>query len=405
MPCRLLVTIFEKTGSAVGSTKDKCIVKQRISKHVYALPNKPQSAKSKGVNIESPVYSWPHIYFVVDDFEDMLEDVRLQPNEYVLIELSTYIRTKQRHAHKKIRKSPKSWLASGAESREKYELKRKNNLPVFGRQKHLNRQENDSNIVEKEVVLFKGATSYETLVGMYTQKHNNGNLISKLRNTSYSTEFLVLQDPRRTSCTQIALKGGKNSPNLCSKVFDFEDKLGLRYSHSNPALRNLTKPPNSPQPCIELVLKSSEQLHCPQPIRPIKSPQFSHLITTSPLRRHSSNLHPHQSSLQIEKSLSTYHQPGSPHDKNNLYFFTSCLTDSVLVCNETSRRNDSNPLSKWLQRLTSPFMFDSYARPSSADQRSSNSPESLHFFINHISIHWSDIVNDIFDAKRQVDHY
>ncbi|KAG0235573.1 hypothetical protein BGW42_005012 [Actinomortierella wolfii] len=86
--CKLTVAVCNRvaeTNPLTGVTKTSMTcTRKHVSKRVYASPTKSRM----DVKEESVECSWPIIYYVIDDFEDMFEHLMVQGQEYLCVELA-----------------------------------------------------------------------------------------------------------------------------------------------------------------------------------------------------------------------------------------------------------------------------------------------------------------------------
>ncbi|KAJ1941526.1 hypothetical protein EC988_006735, partial [Linderina pennispora] len=94
MPCKLTVAVCRRRsrqgGAGQRGSGGLSMVRRHVSKRVYALPNKSRMDRPKD-STSPPECSWPHIYYVIDDYEDMFEDMFVKKGEYLCVELSARI--------------------------------------------------------------------------------------------------------------------------------------------------------------------------------------------------------------------------------------------------------------------------------------------------------------------------
>ncbi|KAJ1938362.1 hypothetical protein FBU59_004462, partial [Linderina macrospora] len=94
MPCKLTVAVCRRRSRQGGASQrgsgGLSMVRKHVSKRVYALPNKSRMDRPKD-STSPPECSWPHIYYVIDDYEDMFEDMFVKKGEYLCVELSARI--------------------------------------------------------------------------------------------------------------------------------------------------------------------------------------------------------------------------------------------------------------------------------------------------------------------------
>ncbi|PVU87880.1 hypothetical protein BB559_005837 [Furculomyces boomerangus] len=410
MPCLLTVSVYKKTLSN-NSNNPIISLKRMINKPVYALPNRPQNKRPKSYS-GPPECSWPLIYFMVDDFEDFLEEIVLSQSEFLTVELSTFISTQP------TTKTCINNNISKTISKDKYLNQPNFNISktFISSKKNTDSEPKAPTISEKKIILFKGAASFESLLDTYNKQQNNINIITRLRNNGYTTEFVKLKTEDGKSGAQIALKGNDFYPkNLESQKFDSCEKKGLKYSYSNPALRSFAteKPTNSlslhqniphpPQSIYTLENHKSERSPTLLPkVTPMKS-HCSHFVNTSG-RRFSAS--PSFASLKDFHSVepqtkrsnkNTSEIADMPH--HTLIFQPPSALESLSSHISLGKTYKMYSFSRWFQKITIPIVPDGFG----LSLQPKPLPESLHCFINYVYIPWGDIVRDILEAKNVVD--
>ena len=69
------------------SSSSPMVTRKRVTKHVYASPNKSRMDKKTSQN----TVSYPVLYFCVNDFEDAFEGMVIEEHEYLCVELFTTV--------------------------------------------------------------------------------------------------------------------------------------------------------------------------------------------------------------------------------------------------------------------------------------------------------------------------
>nr|CAG8440774.1 10870_t:CDS:2 [Entrophospora candida] len=134
--------------------------KKHVSKRVYALPTKSRM----DVKDSSMECSYPLIYYVIDDYEDMFENLIVSQDEYLCVDDDYYYNNSNRRRNNRQRRSMT------------------NNL--FPQQK------------DTKVILFQGAASYTSLLDVYQQKADGKlNRRFKIGPTTPPTEYVMMRGP------------------------------------------------------------------------------------------------------------------------------------------------------------------------------------------------------------------
>ncbi|CAJ0744941.1 9532_t:CDS:2 [Entrophospora sp. SA101] len=161
--------------------------KKHVSKRVYALPTKSRM----DVKDSSMECSYPLIYYVIDDYEDMFENLIVSQDEYLCVERSMT-----------------------------------NNL--FPQQK------------DTKVILFQGAASYTSLLDVYQQKADGKlNRRFKIGPTTPPTEYVMMRGPHGKG-ESIAEQEQEMSEiaNLPTNIYNNNHYTNNATSKSNSAYNN-----------------------------------------------------------------------------------------------------------------------------------------------------------------------
>ncbi|RUO95791.1 hypothetical protein BC936DRAFT_143216 [Jimgerdemannia flammicorona] len=88
LPCKLTVAVCKRVEPAgPGQKTSMTCSRKHVSKRVYALPTKSRM----DVKESSVECSYPLIYYVIDDYEDMFEQLVVMEGEYLCVELAVTI--------------------------------------------------------------------------------------------------------------------------------------------------------------------------------------------------------------------------------------------------------------------------------------------------------------------------
>ncbi len=153
-----------------------------VTKRVYALPTKSRM----DVKQESVECSWPLIYYVIDDFEDMFEQLMVHENEYLCVELAvTLPATSGSRSQGSLMEQGASWTLPHSRSHHHNDAvqigKPFPSTPIRGGSK---------------ITLFQGAAGYQNLLGIYQQKAaSKVGRRFKLGPHTVPTEFVMMRGP------------------------------------------------------------------------------------------------------------------------------------------------------------------------------------------------------------------
>ncbi|KAF9584313.1 hypothetical protein BGW38_006887 [Lunasporangiospora selenospora] len=237
--CKLTVAVCSRVAvinPTTGITKSSMIcTRKHVSKRVYALPTKARM----DVKEESVECSWPSIYYVIDDFEDMFEQVMVQENEYLCVELavtipSTNPGTTPSGSSLFNPASPMSRRGSGPSSPSKYQDSRKtghdNWDPISGEGLQEGRPFPAMPTQGSKVTLFQGAAGFSNLLDIY--QHKAAPKIGrrfKFGPHTIPTEFILMRGPGKRGGAQVAVTAShiRDDPSL-----DLVD-TPLQYTKNN----------------------------------------------------------------------------------------------------------------------------------------------------------------------------
>ncbi|OMJ23919.1 hypothetical protein AYI70_g1929 [Smittium culicis] len=523
MPCTLTISIFRKQ----SEDNNSLVKKKEIQKKVYALPNFPQKLNNKSVS-EPPLNSYPLIHYIVQDFEDCLDQILLGPHEFFNVELSTFIQFDKSSINIPDIFSPqstspsKSLLISNLIPNLNCQQINQNdstgnntnndnfdniftsnsekcgNHPTFTKDDSQNTSiltkkddfdthsdditEKDSefsqdtnvcvsptksanSLVEKftlkrkKVILYKSWSSYDSLLDSYLTKQKNVNILARIRNTSFNTEFIKIENVKKTGAAQIGLKGTHfTTEQEKSNSPDHLYHKNLKHSQSNPTLN--IQVDNTPlitriidqkfksapslvlccddDKCIKLEVKGSEHSYsypyeksklCSSSEKSqVLSPKLTNIkshcsiLINNQYRRYSSNTSPAEYSINPERlkpiAFNTRKVkpklggmcdslPSPPlvanctalESLNSHKQVCSTIGSNISNSNKPAKQSDRT-FTKWLQKISFPSVVSENFGLSFQNKPG---PDSLNVFVNFVYIPWNEIIKDIISAKNSVD--
>ncbi|CAG8537000.1 4683_t:CDS:2 [Dentiscutata erythropus] len=191
LPCKLTVAVCTRTpaDNADGPSQKTSMTcsRKHVSKRVYALPTKSRM----DIKETSMECSYPVIYYVIDDYEEMFEHLIVSDGEYL---------------------------------RNSRHRKSMTNEPFP--------QHNDT-----KITLFQGAASYSALLDIYKQKTaNKHNRRFKMGPQTPPTEYIMMRGP-----------GGKGHAQVAITASSLEDDfLDSTSQSTSPPSTNITFPGSGP---------------------------------------------------------------------------------------------------------------------------------------------------------------
>ncbi|KAK9760948.1 hypothetical protein K7432_014529 [Basidiobolus ranarum] len=173
LPCRLTVAVCKRNTDNIATpglkTSMTCTWKH-VSKRVYALPSKSRM-DTKDSNWEC---SYPLIYYVIEDYDDMFEQLVIKEGEYLCVELAVGM--------------PDGEDENPEESSDE--------------ESHVGKKTPSDN----KITLFQGAASYSALLDLYRQKASN-KIKSRfaLGPSVPPTEYVMMRGPGAKGHAQVAI--------------------------------------------------------------------------------------------------------------------------------------------------------------------------------------------------------
>ncbi|KAJ1841804.1 hypothetical protein LPJ73_005998 [Coemansia sp. RSA 2703] len=230
MPCKLTVAVCRRRSKQGSQRGGMSVVRKHVSKRVYALPNKSRMDRPKD-NVTPPECSWPYIYYVIDDYEDMFEDMFIKKGEYLCVELSARI---------PVPEDPLAAPASKgvADSNEKPISVASQDGNVFNSvRSRLTSAASGTGTCK--IVLFQGAASYSALIDNYVHRLSSKNMLHRLRKPTYTPEFIMMRGPGGKGHAQVAITGRSSADEA-----DFASRNASRVT--SPILQPLSSVPSVP---------------------------------------------------------------------------------------------------------------------------------------------------------------
>ncbi|CAG8460342.1 12940_t:CDS:2, partial [Ambispora leptoticha] len=203
LPCKLTVAVCTRTttsndgtssdgGSGNQKTSMTCS-RKHVSKRVYALPTKPQT----DIKETSMECSYPLIYYVIDDYEEMFEHLIVTEGEYLCVELAVTIP----------RKSDVEEDSEDEESDDDYYSR--NSQRNTKNRRSMTNGPFPQPCNDNKITLFQGAASYSSLLEIYKQKSASKlNRRFKMGPVTPPTEYVMMRGP-----------GGKGHAQACELYY------------------------------------------------------------------------------------------------------------------------------------------------------------------------------------------
>ncbi|KAJ2401599.1 hypothetical protein GGI23_001290 [Coemansia sp. RSA 2559] len=237
MPCKITVAVCRRRSKQGAQRGGMSVVRKHVSKRVYALPSKSRMDKPKD-NACPPECSWPYIYYVIDDFEDMFEDMFVKKGEYLCVELSARIPIPNMPEETGSGLQSKSLVPNSNEKPISFASQDGGSGNVFNsmRSRLLSAA---SGTGTSKIVLFQGAASFGALVDNYAHRLSSKNMLHRLRKPTYTPEFIMMRGPGGRGHAQVVITGRSNSEEL---------DLASRNASivSSPVLQPQPSAPNMP---------------------------------------------------------------------------------------------------------------------------------------------------------------
>ncbi|KAF9396006.1 hypothetical protein BGX21_009707 [Mortierella sp. AD011] len=180
------------------------IVQKHVSKRVYALPTKSR-VDVKEATVEC---SWPLIYYVIDDYEDMFEQLLVRDNEYLCVELAVTLPSSTGSGPQNP-SSPTSRQPHRGMSQETHwsHVSGNDGLQVGKPFPMIPSRGGSSSGGSDKITLFQGAAGFSNLLGIYQQKASSkiGRKF-KFGPHTVPTEFVMMRGPGGRGHAQSKIK-------------------------------------------------------------------------------------------------------------------------------------------------------------------------------------------------------
>ncbi|KAF9348057.1 hypothetical protein BGX26_000491 [Mortierella sp. AD094] len=209
LPCKLTVAVCSRvaeTNPITGATKTSMTCTQKhVSKRVYALPTKSR-VDVKEATVEC---SWPLIYYVIDDYEDMFEQLLVRDNEYLCVELAVTLPSSAGLGSGPLSpSSPTSRQLHRGMSQETHWNKISGNDGLQVGKPFPMMSGRGSGGGSDKITLFQGAAGFSNLLGIYQQKAAS-KVGRKFRFGPHTvpTEFVMMRGPGGRGHAQFSTQG------------------------------------------------------------------------------------------------------------------------------------------------------------------------------------------------------
>ncbi|RIB05281.1 hypothetical protein C2G38_612813 [Gigaspora rosea] len=195
LPCKLTVAVCTRTpADSADEPNQKTSMtcsRKHVSKRVYALPTKSRM----DIKETSMECSYPIIYYVIDDYEEMFEHLIVSDGEYLCVELAVTIPNKSDDDDDFSDNDSDDDYYDGTTNIRRNNRHRKSmtNEPFP--------QHNDT-----KITLFQGAASYSALLDIYKQKTApKQNRRFKMGPQTPPTEYIMMRGPGGKGHAQVAI--------------------------------------------------------------------------------------------------------------------------------------------------------------------------------------------------------
>jgi hypothetical protein len=195
LPCKLTVAVCTRTTLPDSSQKTSMTCSHRhVSTRVYALPTKSRM----DVKDTSMECSYPLIYYVVDDYEEMFEQFEqliVRENEYLCVELAVTIPSKSNDDEEE----------SDNDSDDDYYEPRNHRSSRLTYQPITNGPfPPQVRSCDTKITLFQGAAPYSALLDIYKQKAASRlNRRFKMGPVTPPTEYIMMRGPNNKGHAQV----------------------------------------------------------------------------------------------------------------------------------------------------------------------------------------------------------
>ncbi|KAL1921214.1 uncharacterized protein VTP21DRAFT_10930 [Calcarisporiella thermophila] len=234
LPCKLTVAVCRRV-TENDKTSMMCS-RKHVSKRVYALPTKSR------VDMKESRWecSYPLIYYVIDDYEDMFANLVVKEGEYLCVELAVTIphaTNTEDLQQKQRRQRDKSGNHhelddSGDEEDEEDDGGPFTPYGLSGSSRASNKPFPQPSATK--ITLFQGAASYSAMLDIYRQKSVGKSSSRRFHLGSHkpSTEYIMMRGPGGKGHAQVAITAfaSAESPD----VFHLPSSEGDGYGRESP---------------------------------------------------------------------------------------------------------------------------------------------------------------------------
>ncbi|KAG9291617.1 hypothetical protein G9A89_022036 [Geosiphon pyriformis] len=230
LPCKLTVAVCTRTTTSDGGTSSDggstqktsmTCSRKHVSKRVYALPTRSQM----DVKETSMECSYPLIYYVIDDYEEMFEHLIVSEGEYLCVELAVTIPQKSEV-------DDDTDEDGDNESEEDYysHSSRRNNK----NRRSMTNGPFPQDCNDNKITLFQGAASYSSLVEIYKQKAGSKlNRRFKMGPVTPPTEYVMMRGPGAKGHAQVAITASSIEKDDIDESTDLSVSLSQGFSAAN----------------------------------------------------------------------------------------------------------------------------------------------------------------------------
>jgi len=207
LPCKLTVAVCTRTTLPDNSQKTSMTCSHRhVSTRVYALPTKSRM-DIKDTSMEC---SYPLIYYVVDDYEEMFEQLIVREDEYLCVELAVTIPSNSNDDEEDSENDSdddyygRSGTRHHRASRLSYRPMTNGPFPP------------QVPSTDTKITLFQGAAPYSALLDIYKQKASNKlSKRFKMGPVNPPTEYIMMRGPNSKGHAQVRSRLTRGKKRVC----------------------------------------------------------------------------------------------------------------------------------------------------------------------------------------------
>ncbi|KAJ1733522.1 hypothetical protein LPJ61_001516 [Coemansia biformis] len=343
MPCKLTVAVCRRKVKQGAQRSGMSVVRKHVSKRVYALPSRSRMDRPRDT-ASPPECSWPHIYYVIDDYEEMFEDMFIKKGEYLCVELSARIPAP--NMPDDALATPPSGPLSGSSEKPVSLVSQDGSTGVFNSVRS-RLTSAAASAGSCKIVLFQGAASFGALVDNYVHRLSSKNMLHRLRKPTYTPEFIMMRGPGGKGHAQVAITGRSvtDEADLASRNVSLAPSPVLQPHPSAPSIPAMPAAAMAAAAAANAAVSSGTGANGPWP----KLPAIAS---------------PHLQPISVVNST-----PASPS------------------------------LSAWLKRISLPSIAENLSQATGPPPP----PKSLQASMTFVSIPWNSIIEDLLNFKRQLD--